>query len=62
LRIRDQNRSWRLVYRIDRAAIIAVSVFSKTTTATTAHDIITCKERLKAYDDALKETRKKRRP
>ena len=59
LRIRDKNHNWRLAYRIDPNAIIAVSVFSKTTTATTSQDIALCKQRLRTYDEALKETRKR---
>ena len=62
LRVRDETRSWRLIYRIDPTAIIVASVFSKTTTATTSQDIALCKQRLKAYDDAMKESRKKGRP
>ena len=62
LRIQDENRIWRLIYRIDPTAIIAVLNFSKTTTATTARDISICKQRLKAYDIALKELKKKGKP
>jgi phage-related protein len=62
LRIRDRNRIWRVVYRIDPDAIVIASVFSKTTTATSAQDITNCKQRLQAYDEALKQQRKKPKP
>jgi phage-related protein len=54
LRIRDKNRIWRLVYRVDTDAILAVAIFSKTTKTTSKHDIDNCKEALKQYDRAAK--------
>ena len=59
IRVRDQNRIWRVVYRLDPDAIVIASVFSKTSRATTKYDIDTCKERLSAYAEALR--RKTRR-
>jgi phage-related protein len=53
LRIRDQNRIWRVVYRIDADAIVIAGVFSKTTRATAKHDIEACQKRLKVYDKAV---------
>jgi phage-related protein len=50
LRVRDENRRWRVIYRIDTDAIVIVDVFSKTTRATSNHDIDNCKARLKSYD------------
>jgi phage-related protein len=50
LRVRDENRLWRVIYRIDTDAIVIVEVFSKTTRATSNHDIDNCKARLKSYD------------
>jgi phage-related protein len=58
LRVRDENRIWRVVYRIDPDAIVVAAVFSKTTAVTTKHDIDNCKQRLSAYDEAVKEARK----
>jgi phage-related protein len=57
LRIRDENRTWRIVYRIDPDAILIVSVFSKTTRKTTHHNIEACKNRLKHYGEASRERR-----
>jgi phage-related protein len=52
LRIRDENRSWRIVYRTDSDAIIIAGVFQKTTRETAKHDIDDCKRRLALYDQA----------
>ena len=57
LRIRDRNRTWRVVYRLDPDAIVIVSVFSKTTRATAKQDIETCKQRLGAYDETARRGR-----
>lgn len=50
LRIQDENRIWRIVYRIDGDAIVIAAVFDKTTQKTTRQDIENCKDRLKTYD------------
>ena len=52
LRIRDENRNWRIVYRLDDDAILIVDVFAKTTRQTPKQVIKTCKHRLKRYDEA----------
>jgi phage-related protein len=51
LRIRDESRSWRIVYRIDPDAIVIVEVFPKKSGATPKKVIDTCKARLRAYDE-----------
>ncbi len=48
IRVRDQNRIWWVLYRLDPDAIVIASVFSKTSPATPKHDIDRCKERLSA--------------
>ncbi|MGB6294759.1 MAG: type II toxin-antitoxin system RelE/ParE family toxin [Rivularia sp. (in: cyanobacteria)] len=50
LRIPDEDKSWRIIYRIDEDAIIIVEVFSKTTRATSLKVIEVCKKRLIKYD------------
>ena len=50
LRIRDQNKNWRIIYRIDDDAIIIVEIFHKTTQQTPASVIESCKHRLRFYD------------
>ncbi len=50
LRIRDTDKDWRIVYRIDDDAILIVEVFNKTTRATPKNVIEVCKRRLRKYD------------
>lgn len=50
LRVPDENRSWRIVYRTDANAVVVVAVFSKTTRATPLQLIETCKQRLRDWD------------
>lgn len=51
LRIRDKNRNWRIIYRIDPDAIVIAEVFVKKTATTPKKIIDKCKVRLKAYDE-----------
>jgi len=51
LRIKDQNMSWRIVYRIDADAIVLLTVFDKKTSKTPKRIITLCKKRLKEYDN-----------
>lgn len=50
LRIPDENKSWRIVYRTDADAIVIAEVFSKTSGKTPRSTIETCKKRLRDYD------------
>jgi phage-related protein len=52
LRVKYQDISWRIVYRIDSDAIVIVEVFGKTSRTTPARLIAVCKRRLREYDDA----------
>jgi phage-related protein len=52
LRVRDQDRDWRIIYRIDDDAIVIVEVFHKTTRETPKAVIKTCQRRLAEYDNA----------
>src|SRR5258707_15540997 len=45
LRVVDENRSWRIVYRIDPDAILVVDVFNKTTQQKPKPIINRCKAR-----------------
>ena len=54
LRIRDENRIWRIAYRLETDAILILGVFPKTTRKTSTHDIGDCKRRLKRYDEAIR--------
>ncbi|MBW3569586.1 MAG: type II toxin-antitoxin system RelE/ParE family toxin [Gemmatimonadetes bacterium] len=51
LRIMDEDKSWRIIYRIHRTAIVVADVFQKTTQATPVHVIVACKRRLRRYDE-----------
>jgi phage-related protein len=54
LRVNDSTGNWRLIYRIDRDAIVIAEVFSKKTRATPKPIIDVCKKRFKDYDNASK--------
>lgn len=55
LRIQDENRTWRLLYRVDTDAIVIAEVFAKTSQTTPTTAIKNSQRRLRAYDDAAKE-------
>ena len=50
LRVRDEDKNWRIIYRLDLDAIVIVEVFSKTTQSTPKSVIETCQKRLARYD------------
>jgi phage-related protein len=52
LRIRDEDKTWRIVYRIDVDAILILEVFAKKTGITPKAVIDACKLRLRMYDHA----------
>lgn len=52
LRIVDHESSWRIVYRLDRDAVVIVEVFAKRTAATSQSVVQACRQRLREYDDA----------
>ena len=54
LRIQDENRTWRVVYRVDADAIVIADVFAKTSQTTPTTAIKNSQRRLRAYDDAAK--------
>src|SRR5262249_43733863 len=54
LRVRDENRNWRIVYRLDSDAIVITEVFPKTTQKTPKAVIDTCRRRLALYDRVKK--------
>jgi phage-related protein len=49
LRVNDQNKSWRLVYRIDPDAILILDVFEKRMNQTPKQVIDACHRRLQSY-------------
>ncbi len=52
LRVNEAAAAWRIVYRVDRDAIIILEVFSKKTARTPEVVIKKCRERLRSYYDA----------
>ena len=50
LRIQDQSKTWRIIYRVDRDAIVIAEVFAKTTQATPKHVLVASQRRLRLYD------------
>ena len=54
LRINDENKTWRIIYRIDEDAIVVVEVFEKKTQKTARQTITNCQRRLRRYDAAAR--------
>ncbi len=52
LRVNDETRTWRLIYRIDDDAIVVVDLFEKKTRKTPRQIIANCHRRLRLYDAA----------
>jgi phage-related protein len=50
LRVNDQNKTWRLVYRIDPDAIVILDMFEKKTKKTPQYVIENCRRRLKLHE------------
>jgi phage-related protein len=55
LRIRDENKTWRIIYRIDTDAIVIADVFMKTTRTTPKTVIEISQQRFTQYDRDSKE-------
>jgi len=51
LRISDQNTIWRIIYRVDKDAIVILEVFKKKTKTTPLKIIKVCQLRLRDYDE-----------
>jgi len=54
LRINDKNITWRIIYRIDKDAIVILEVFEKKSRATPKTVLKICQDRLKRYDESIK--------
>lgn len=52
LRINDAAVTWRIVYRADPDAVVIAEVFNKTTQRTPQTVVVSCRHRLKEYDNA----------
>ncbi|MGH7840725.1 MAG: type II toxin-antitoxin system RelE/ParE family toxin [Candidatus Binataceae bacterium] len=51
LRILDRDEAWRVLYRIDRDAIVIAEVFSKKTRQTPLQIVVRTRARLRRYDE-----------
>jgi phage-related protein len=52
LRINDGDHAWRLIYHVERDAVVILDVFSKKTQTTPQGTIDTCRKRLEQYQRA----------
>jgi phage-related protein len=59
LRVTDRDREWRIVYRVDRDAIVISDVFAKKSRQTPRDVIERCRRRLEAYDRAARERKRR---
>lgn len=50
LRINDENKTWRIVYRTDDDAILILEIFEKKSQKTAKEVIENCKRRIRLYD------------
>ncbi len=50
LRIRDRGKEWRIMYRVDKDAIVILEIFNKSSRQTPQTVIEICQLRLKRYD------------
>ncbi len=55
LRVNDENKTLRIIYRIDLDAIIILEVFEKKTNQTPKDVIEICQKRIKYYEASAKE-------
>ena len=53
LRVNDQNKTWRVILRIDAQAILILEVFEKKTNKTPQTVVDVCRQRLKRYQEAM---------
>lgn len=54
LRIQEENRTWRVIYRVDPDAVIIAEVFAKASQATPKAALDVSQDRLRRYDLASK--------
>jgi phage-related protein len=61
LRVRDQNKNWRIIYRLDTDAIMILEIFAKTSKQMPKHVLKNCQRRLQLYDEAVNRANKQER-
>ena len=57
LRVNDEGRTWRLMYRLDADAILILAVFANKAEKTPDEIIRICRKRLRDYDDASRKAK-----
>ncbi len=55
LRVEDEQTTWRVIYRLDRDAVVIGAVFAKKTAQTPQAVIESCRRRFRAYDNTSAE-------
>lgn len=50
LRINDENKTWRIIYRLDTDAVIILEVFEKKSPKTPQEVLENCKRRIRLYE------------
>lgn len=50
LRVNDENKTWRIIYRIDHDAIVILDIFKKKTQKTPKSVIDNCQRRIRDYE------------
>jgi len=53
LRVRDEDVTWRIVYRLDPDAVVIGDVFAKKSAKTPKRAIEACRQRFKRYDEVI---------
>ena len=56
LRIDDGDGTWRILYHVDRDAIVILDIFPKKSRTTPKHMINVAQKRLRMYQNAIKES------
>jgi phage-related protein len=54
LRVTDETRTWRVIYRIEADAIVILEVFEKKTKQTPQGVLEVCRRRLRRYEESLR--------
>lgn len=50
LRIEDQDKTWRIIYRLDPDAVVILDIFEKKSRTTPSKVVENCKRRIRLYD------------
>lgn len=59
--MRDAGHNWRIMYRLDPDAVLVLEVYAKKTQKIPDEIIERCRQRLRSFDDAMKDHHKQER-